>query len=221
MGPRHGFAEYTGSPTLSPDEKTLYLFKRVGGGLMAFDSLTGKVLWHDKTKYYSDYSSPVVGPDGVIYVPDRFTEALYAIEADGTPRWKAVFKGRKLHNSIATIGRDGTVYISVQNKQSLGGTFYALKGEDGSIKWSYDFEGGYMASPPAIDRDGNIYVASGNGYVFCFDEKGGVLWSLLVGSEKLGADQIFMSGPVLSDGVLYIVTGSMKKWARLVAVGSK
>ncbi|HBR16141.1 MAG TPA: hypothetical protein DD725_00820 [Deltaproteobacteria bacterium] len=222
--------EYSIGPTLSPDEKTLYYYKRFDGGVMALDSATGKVMWHDKSPYLTDISIPTAGPDGTIYIPDAKTEALYALKPDGTLKWKAVFEGLRLFNSNATIGIDGTVYIeaerSIPSVGNAGGKIFALSQVDGKVKWSYDVKAGTLASPMAIDGKGNIYYGTGDGHIVCFNSEGQLLWRFLVGvlpkkGGRVEEFQIHMSGPVISDGTLYIIVGSYAKGGALVAIGSR
>lgn len=223
--------EHTTGPTLSPDEKTVYFLKRNNGGLVAFDAETGKTKWHDKTAYYNEWSSPVVAPDGNIYIPDLKT--FYSIDPYGKHRWKRAFEQEDISNSIAAIGMDGTVYVTAEDKktQRIGGTVYAIDPGNGDIKWKYKIERGSLASPPAIDKDGRIYIGAGDGYVYCLNPDGTLLWKILVGYEvkkeeelKRGdyTTQIYMSGIVLSNGNLYVVIGMpMTERGTLVAVGSR
>ncbi|MHC4278129.1 MAG: outer membrane protein assembly factor BamB family protein [Planctomycetota bacterium] len=226
-----GYAEYSTGPTLSHDEKTVYLLKRTGGGLMAFDSETGKVKWHDRTPYFNDIGTPTVAPDGTVYIPDEKTKSLYALSPEGKVKWKTNFPGLRLFNSNATIGKDGTIYVEAERAPSgNGGRVYALSHEDGRIKWSYEFERGTVASPMAVDGRGNIYTGIGDGYVVCLSPEGKLLWKILVGfdvpegEERKSGDsmtQIHLSGPVISDGTIYVITGTYEDGAEVVAVGTR
>ncbi|MEE9614187.1 MAG: PQQ-binding-like beta-propeller repeat protein [Thermodesulfobacteriota bacterium] len=230
IGKKAGSPEYSTGPTLSPDEKTAYYFKRMGGGVMAFDAATGRVKWHDRTPYSADMSVLTVGPDGTIYVPDADGPALHALNPDGSRKWKAEFPDKKLYNTNATIGTDGTVYVDLEKGPTgAGGWIYALSPEDGSTKWVYKFERGALSSPMAIDSEGNIYTGTGDGYLVCLSPEGRLLWKVLVGFEvpeeydrrKAGAGfvQIHMTGPVISDGTVYIQVGTYTDGNSLVAVG--
>ncbi|MCK5236733.1 MAG: PQQ-binding-like beta-propeller repeat protein [Deltaproteobacteria bacterium] len=224
----------TSGPTLSPDGKTVYLLFRAGGGLMAFDTATGKLRWHDKTWYKTDFSPAVVGLNGDIYITDDRTKSIFAVNPDGSRKWKVSFgDDKRLYNSFPAVGNDGTVYLIIEGKivEKSNGYIYALDSRDGKIKWSYEFEPSRFATPPAIDRDGRIYAATGSGKVFCFTPDGEVLWKLLVGYVyKEGDDsgkrkernaQIFMSGPVISNGMIYVIKGQMSAVGKgkLVAIG--
>lgn len=232
MGPG-GRAGQARGPTLSPDEKTLYLHIPDERGLMAFDVETGRIIWKDATAYFNEWSSPVVGLDGTIYVMDANTESLYAIKPDGKRKWKAGFKGEDISNSMVAVSGDRkTIYLTTEDRKTqMGkGILYALDRDSGKTKWRHQFERGFLASPPAVDRNGKLYIGTGDGYVYSFNHEGVVLWKILVGyavekgRELESGDhmtQIFMSGPVLSDGNLYIITGKMSSSGELVAIGSR
>ena len=63
-------------------------------------------------------SSPAIGADGTIYVGSK-DYSLYAINADGTQKWKFTTGG--FVQSSAAIGTDGTIYFG-----SVDGNLYAL-----------------------------------------------------------------------------------------------
>ena len=221
MGADYGYAEHSSGPTLSPDEKTIYFLKRVGGGLLALDAATGKIKWTKDIEFYTDYSSPVVAPDGVLYVPDMATKTLYALSPSGEVRWKAILEG-KHNNSFPTAGANGTLYYTTEEvKQEDGGTVFALDEKNGNVKWRYKIKKGYIASPPTIDKNGLIYLGSGDGYLHCLTPDGNLKWKIKVGLDIPDLDQIYMSEPVLNGKTIYIVSGPLAKWARLVAVGQE
>jgi uncharacterized repeat protein (TIGR01451 family) len=71
-------------------------------------------------------------------------------------------------------------------------TLYALNGEDGSVQWSVDPEGGRVwPGVVVVDLDGDreleILTAHGGGYVHVFDHAGNSVWSRQpVGNELRG-----------------------------------
>lgn len=68
-----------------------------------------------------------MGQDGTIYMGCR-DGYLYAINPDGTLKWKFAGRG-PMH--IPAIGEDSTVYIGDEN-----GGLYTVN-PDGTIKWAY------------------------------------------------------------------------------------
>lgn len=228
-----GRASQGRGPTLSPDEKTLYFHVPDERGLMAFDVETGKIRWKDAVAYYNEWSSPVVGLDGTVYITDSNTESLYAIKPDGRHKWKVGFEGEYVASGMVAASNDGkTIYMTTESRQSVpfAGNLYALDRDSGKIKWRYRLERGVLVSPPAVDRSGKIYVGMGDGYVYSFNPEGALLWKILAGyevekSRELESGdhltQIYMSASVLSDGNLYIVTGRRSDSGELVAIGSR
>jgi outer membrane protein assembly factor BamB len=94
-------------------------------------------------------SSPAIATDGTIYIGSG-NGALYAINPDGTLKWKYE-TGGALPASPA-IGSDGTVYIGSMDRQ-----FYAIN-PDGTLKWIFPTETNFTSSA-AIGADGTIYAA--------------------------------------------------------------
>lgn len=98
-------------------------------------------------------ASPVIGKDGTVYVGSQDTY-LYAWAPDGTLKWK--FKTMDSIKSAAAIAADGTIYVTSGTK------LYAVT-PAGKSKWTYSIIVGtnsseWLNSPPAIDKNGNIYV---------------------------------------------------------------
>jgi hypothetical protein len=91
-------------------------------------------------------TSPAIAPDGTIYVA---SDALYAVNHDGTQKWTAAFTGPfgMVTGSSPTIGSDGTIYVG-----STDGTLCAYH-PDGTKKWSVPVGGAY-GSAAAIGPDG-------------------------------------------------------------------
>lgn len=214
-------------PVISPDEKTVYYFRRFGGGLYAHDAKTGKKKWNVLSgNSYSDFSSPTVGPDGTIYMPVSGAYTLYAYTPDGREKWKIKLKGTAASSNPA-VGIDGTIYLDAANTASDdGGTIYALDPGDGKIKWGFDLPKGYMVSAMAVDSRGYIYYTHGDGYIYCLNQNGKLLWKFLAWKKVEDkhpniTDRVFMSGPAIDKGLLYVITGSTDAFGLLTAVGDK
>jgi outer membrane protein assembly factor BamB len=137
-------------------------------------------------------ASPLLGPDGTIYL-NSGSGTLFAVGPDGKTRW-TVQTGPSIKASAA-LGPDGTVY-----QPSADGKLYALSppsggGTQGTVKWSFDFgqhlgptplmtaEGGFggnngvgSGSTPAIGPDGTIYIGANNSNFYAIAPDGSQKW---------------------------------------------
>jgi len=221
----------TSSPAIANDG-TIY-FGLMGGYQVYALSPNGSVKWDYKTGYHI-CSSPAIGEDGAIYIgsSDQYLYALnpngtlkwryktggwvksppsiaddgtiyfgsydghlYALYPNGTVKWR--FNNPGSGNEAATIGTDGTVYI-------VGKKLFALNPYDGSVKWSYDFEGGTAVCSPAIDSEGIIYVSKGKIF-YAFNPDGTLRWEYrVIKSEDVYDDTLSTSPCIGSDGTVYI-----------------
>jgi outer membrane protein assembly factor BamB len=139
-------------------------------------------------------SSPIIGPDGTIYVVGGAGK-LFAISPEGTVKWTAQ-TGPVLHTSPG-LASDGTVYVA-----SYDGKLYAVSppaagGQQASVRWSFDFgqhlgptpfpssSSGFGAggqtgvgssASPTIARDGTIYIGANNSNFYAIAPDGQMRW---------------------------------------------
>jgi len=149
-------------------------------------------------------TSPAIGSDGTIYIGSE-DFAIYAINPDGTLKWK-IGKFRIGDNTSPAIGSDGTIYIGTQD-----GYFFAIS-PNGTLKWKFETNIP-ITSSPAIGSDGTIYIGT-NGYndnifsmilssycgLFAVNPNGTLKWKLKIG-------WIDSSPAIGSDGTIYIGSG--------------
>jgi outer membrane protein assembly factor BamB len=136
-------------------------------------------------------SSPVVGPEGTIYLgsvirdtrhPEHF---ITAVNPSGTVKWRFATGWRDTQTqSSPAVGADGRIYVGAQD-----GYFYALN-PDGTLAWRFA-----ASSPvqqhPVVGTDGVVYVGL-DGKLYAFNPAGQVLWSKVLGTTNLPG------GPALS-----------------------
>ena len=145
-------------------------------------------------------SSPMIAEDGTIYVPGgRF----YAFNPDGSLKWKFDLGNNGFTPSPA-LGSDGTIYAYYNIEEEL----YAIN-PDGTLKWktvnmfnsSINNGGGVM-----IDKKGQIYVITYDGYVYALNKKGELLWK----RERLKSDS-YADGTygISPDGMIYVISGNV------------
>jgi outer membrane protein assembly factor BamB len=125
-------------------------------GLAAIDPNTWTVKWKfdypglDEIAYLS---SPAVSADGIIYigvdVEDTPLGAIYAINSDGTLRWRKYIANQGLVSS-PSISSDGTVYI--------GSWWGSPSGSFGCIHAFNDAISNHPPSKPLLDGDSTIEI---------------------------------------------------------------
>jgi outer membrane protein assembly factor BamB len=143
-------------------------------------------------------ATPIIGPDGTIYIGTGTQGTFVAVKPDGTVKW-SIELGQSIEGA-GTIGQDGTLYILANN------IVYAITSE-GDIKWSFQMGFGDTQIPasPAIGADGTIYVNGGDpGYsnfaLVAINPDGTEKWrfknyNTLYGSPAIGSDgTIYISG---------------------------
>jgi outer membrane protein assembly factor BamB len=148
-------------------------------------------------------SSPVLGPDGTIYMQDESSH-LYAVNPDGTLKWSytAISLGLGVGLPTPSVGSDGTIYAGAD-------TVYAFN-PDGTLKWTGPFEAsGVFRSGFAIAADGTIY-AGGSGYfpgattygaaLVAINPDGTVKWV----HPMPGTSFTFSSPAIGADGTVYL-----------------
>jgi outer membrane protein assembly factor BamB len=173
-------------------------------------------------------SSPAIGADGTIYFGAEksgggFAGYVYAVNADGTLRWRYEVPGERHVRASPAIGSDGTIYVTTKAFYDPdAGAQPALClafNPDGSIRWIYEIAPTAETIPadsytsPAIGADGTIYFAAESGYVFAVDADGELLW------KDNFHNTINWSSPMLmDDGTLYIGGNRNEAEGRLVAI---
>ncbi|MFH1026078.1 MAG: PQQ-binding-like beta-propeller repeat protein [Nitrospirota bacterium] len=228
-----------GSPALGEDE-TIYFGAYDGdtfqGYLYALNP-DGTKKWrfpkNNEESIDALQSSPSIGDDGTIYIGSfggKKKARLYAVNPNGTLKWTYEIAENRI-TSTPAIGADGTIYVCSHNwgflfspRMPKEGHVYALEdlGEKPRLKWKFAVDYGILA-PPAVDSDGNIFVASYSDpamrgifkthHLYALSRKGEKLWSYpLKGSVY--------SPPVIDkDGTVYV--GTMEHDAALYAFGPR
>lgn len=166
-------------------------------------------------------SSPVLGPDGTIYLGSVLNDTKHpelfitAVNPNGTIKWrfKTGYYDTQVQSSPA-VGPDGKVYVGAQD-----GWFYALN-PDGTLAWRFSANGP-IDQHPVVAQDGTVYVGI-DGSLHAFTSAGVLKWTASLGDKAmpggpaLSADEntIFAagwtaSGPV-STGYAFNKNGSLK-----------
>jgi outer membrane protein assembly factor BamB/flagellar basal body-associated protein FliL len=165
----------------------------------------GKMLWNFTTN--GDVrSSPVIGPDGTIYIGSDDYK-LYAINRNGTQKWNFT-TGYRIRSTPA-IDSNGTIYLG-------GGDdyFYAIY-PNGTKKWEC-WLGDDILSSPAIISNGTIYVGCYE-YLHAIYPNGTTKWSYRTGNWVWSSPAVDTNGTIYVgswDKNLYaIYPNGTKKWS--------
>jgi hypothetical protein len=158
--------------------------------------------WPQDTAGVSAPTTPVIGPDGGIYIANS-NGSLYAFNGDGSIRKGFPFvAGGTVSQQPLAVSSAGIVYM----KTSLG--LFAIK-SDGTSVWSKPFSpgGDVSLSPgPILDSNGFVYVGFGNS-VYSLNPDG---------SQRNGWPVTVQSvGPILlgGSGIIYAVSNGQKVYS--------
>jgi outer membrane protein assembly factor BamB len=141
-------------------------------------------------------SSPVLGPDGTIYLgsviedtrhPEHF---ITAVNPDGTIKWRfgTGWWDTQTQSSPA-LGADGRIYVGAQD-----GYLYALN-PNGTLAWRFA-----ASSPvqqhPVVGADGTVYIGM-DGLLYAFNPSGAVLWTADLGYSLPGGPALAPDGETI------------------------
>jgi len=153
---------------------TIYIGSWAQGYLYAI-SPTNTLLWAYPVGIGVD-SAPAIGDDGTIYFTAQQL-GLYALNPDGSLKWRFCEECGEVYYYTPCIGPDGTIYVGADQ---VG--LSALNPQDGSVKWQYPFTNtngvlsiSGIAYAPAVGPGGVIYVG-GNDELCSFNSDGTLNW---------------------------------------------
>jgi hypothetical protein len=131
------------------------LISPLSGASDAASADPSHVKWRVKVSLDAFTHDPGVGPDGTIYIPNKFGRTQAINPFDGSTRWVAAYGGG---SGPITVGPDGTVYVAGGGAGTIGGTdsISALR-PDGTLKWMFTGTKDGLMAGPNVGPDGNIY----------------------------------------------------------------
>ena len=194
-----------GGPIDSPWPMKCHDTRHTGKSPYGTASNNGVEMWRFETDGWIE-DNPTIDCDGTIYFGgsyDSLPEYLYAINPDGTLKWRCQLDGL-IWGSSPAINKEGTIYIG-----TWGGYLFAIN-SDGAEKWRF-YAQGTIASSPAIGKDGTIYFGTMRGF-----DKGDIYAVNPDGTEKwhYTTDYYITSDPAIGeDGTVYIGSGDTYLYA--------
>lgn len=183
---------------------------------LVFADLDGNEIWSRAFFSLVEYK-PTLDNENNIYVvgtdtANTPTDKLFSFDNEGNLRWEFITEGLS-HKGPPTIDSDGNI-IFLAGKYYNDDLRYAIYSVDykGNENWSYLIDpdlprfSTYVDHPLTVDAEGKIYFGASrstvsNGYFYCLNKTGELLWKL----DLEGRD--YHANPVIgSDGTLYLTT---------------
>lgn len=155
------------------------------GNLTCFSEY-GTVIWHAPATELDLRSSPVLGPDGFLYVGGR---DIGIFDIDGNPRRTITLESHHRDIEYLAFSEDGRI-LAVEDHGDL--TSYW---PNGTMSWTLDTES-TKATKPMVDSSGNIIFKSFS--LYCLSPDGDILWRY-VPSHSRASTSLTGSRPVLMD----------------------
>ena len=186
----------------------------------ALNGSNGALLWEISSS--EKYSSPAIGPGGVVYFTGKDAWVSAVGLAAGDEKWVGYFADSSQTYASPVVGANGMLYCGSGQATSWleSSNFWALDAKTGKEIWSFRSVNMIQATP-AIGADGTVYIPSYDKLVYAFEGKTGKKkWSQLLGdsissSPALGPDGGLYVGA--NDGRLYALNASdgALKWSFL------
>jgi len=179
--------EIAGSPSIGGDG-TIY----VGSDAVYALTQKGKEKWkfvpaeEDEASYFA---SPAINDDESVYIGGT-DGALYAITKEGRLKYRAETPDQDAVRACAAIAKNDVIYFGAEN-----GTLYKkeLYGEILPV-FETDY---YIFSSPAIDTLGNIYFVSDDGFFYCIQSDGQLLYKWQIAQDS--KEMMYSASPVITD----------------------
>lgn len=226
---KHDFGANTCYGIATATDGTLYA--RSEATLYALNPSDGSTKWQFNlnTSGASDddidltYSGPVVGPDGTIYQASDADLCLYAINPDGTRKWK--YATGALMYSTPAVDATSNVYFANYSPAAI-----LSLDATGAKRWSYAIpSSSYISGSPTLGAGGSaLYIGASNGILYSlFTSNGLVNWTYSTSSAIMGSSPAIDANGVIYvgayDGYLYGITSAgtlQRRWATGQAIRS-
>ncbi len=178
--------------TFTANAGQTYFFQvdNVGSAGGNFTLMVNNSAWQFATMYPIT-STPAVGSDGAVYIGST-DGSLYAVNADGSPRWSFP-TAAYIDNASPALGSNGAVYVG-----SSDGYLYAIDGAAGTLDWKFQASSPITTSP-AVGSDGIIYFHDDLN-LYAVTSAGAKKWQVSVNGHS------YASPVIGQNGALYVGT---------------
>ncbi|MCX6575994.1 MAG: PQQ-binding-like beta-propeller repeat protein [Candidatus Aminicenantes bacterium] len=209
--PDYADRECLASPVIGSDG-TIYV--TIGEDMLFAVDSDGRRRWifrfaHD---WEMSFTSPAIDQNGVIYLASEGNYGgtalsnLYAVNPDGTQKWRHPVDGGRFVRASPAVGIDGVIYIATKaNGLDLPAKLIALA-PNGQKIWDYTVEGVHQTpddvySSPSIGADGLIYFGAETGFIYAVNPNGTMNWKF-----QLQHAVNWSSPAIANDGTIYLGT---------------
>jgi outer membrane protein assembly factor BamB len=194
--------EISGSPVISK-QGTVYI---ASDALYALNN-KGQSQWIFKPPEEDEayfFASPIIGNDGTVYIGD-INGALYAITDKGRIKWQAFTEEEDAIRAGAVIDQQDNIFFGDENG------IVQMKKPFAEIKPLFETDY-YIFSSPALDANGNIYVMSDDGFLYCLNQQGKLMFKWAIAEDS--KDIMYSASPVIDqDGSVYVASWEGKLFA--------
>jgi outer membrane protein assembly factor BamB len=186
------------SASVAPDG-TIYQASDQDQALYAFNP-DGTLKWRYAAPGDS-YSTAALDAAGNIYFATYSPPRIISLSPDGTQRW--IYSGITTASSGSPVlsGDGGTVYMGGGDRR-----LHAVDAGTGGQRWTLTLGGAVLASTPAVDSNGVIYVGAFDGKLYAVTP-GGAL------KRTWDTAQPIRSSPVIFGTTLYVGSRDAKLYA--------
>ena len=148
--------------------------------------------------HFTIESTPSIAPDGTIYLCSEHDGSVYALDPDGSLKWRFPHSG-DIFGSSPAIGRNDTMYFA----GAFDHTLYAIN-PDGTLDWQLQ-AGNRFESPPSIGPHGTIYIANDNGVLYAINPDGTLEWhhSIETATDRYKPHLISDTPTIGNNGIIY------------------
>ena len=177
--------------------------------LYAIDGDTGKQKWVSGGVGAETGETPVIGPDGTLYLgvgnQPRSGTIIALDGATGQRKWSFAVQGNPYYTPLA-LDSDGTLYVGTYD-----GGLYALNSSGGTLKWHFAAPG-TIGAAPAIGADHTVYFGCGDGKFYALDgATGKTKWATPLESVPIMSPALGANGLVYTAsraGIVYALRAS-------------
>ncbi len=155
------------------------------------------------------YSAPTIGLEGYLYIPEKASKTLYALNNKGEVAWS--YKAKYALAGTPTIGSDSTIYQSAYQETDLNGGLFAIKPK-GQLLW--ELSSGGTFTPAVLLPNDVICVAGGTKVYWLKSDK-----TIKSSRQLSGSSYICWTLTAGKDNIVYLNSKDMNIYIHALSDG--